>query len=59
MDPTVLTLPVVFPVFWVASRLSLIAPTPIWLLCALLIASFLFTSVATVFADEKDTAPTA
>jgi diguanylate cyclase (GGDEF)-like protein/PAS domain S-box-containing protein len=55
VDPTVLTLPVVIPVFWVASRLSLIAPTPIWLLCALLAGSFLCTSVATVFADQHDT----
>ena len=54
-DPTVLTLPVVAPVFWAASRLSLISPTPLWLLCALLAASFLFTSVATVLCDEKDT----
>ena len=42
-DPTVLTLPVVAPVFWAASRLSLISPTPLWLLCALLATSFLFT----------------
>src|SRR5260221_631971 len=41
VDPTVLTLPVVIPVFWAASRLSLIAATPIWLLCALLAGSFL------------------
>jgi diguanylate cyclase (GGDEF)-like protein/PAS domain S-box-containing protein len=54
-DPTVLTLPVVIPVFWVASRLSLIAETPIWLLCALLAGSFLATSIATVFSDEHDT----
>jgi len=55
VDPTVLTLPVVLPVFWVASRLSLIAPTPIWLLCALLAGSFLSTSVATVLSDERNT----
>jgi diguanylate cyclase (GGDEF)-like protein/PAS domain S-box-containing protein len=55
LDPTVLTLPVVIPVFWVASRLSLIAATPIWLLCALLAGSFLATSIATVFSDEHDT----
>ncbi len=55
VDPTVLTLPVVAPVFWVAGRLSLIAPTPIWLLCAMLAGSFLATSVATVLCDERDT----
>jgi hypothetical protein len=55
VDPTVLTLPVVIPVFWVASRLSLIASTPIWLLFTLLVASFLFTSIATVLADARDT----
>ncbi len=55
VDPTVLTLPVVIPVFWAASRLSLISSTPIWLLCALLAGSFLATSIATVFCDEHDT----
>jgi diguanylate cyclase (GGDEF)-like protein/PAS domain S-box-containing protein len=56
VDPTVLTLPVVIPVFWVARRLSLIAPTPIWLLCLLLAGSFVTTSIATVYCDERDTA---
>ena len=55
VDPTVLTLPVVIPVFWAASRLSLIAATPLWLLCALLAGSFLATSVATVLSEEKET----
>jgi diguanylate cyclase (GGDEF)-like protein/PAS domain S-box-containing protein len=55
VDPTVLTLPVVIPVFWVASRLSLIASTPIWLLCALLAGSFLCTSIATVLSFDRDT----
>src|SRR5712691_2391471 len=55
VDPTVLTLPVVFPVFWVASRLGLIASTPIWLLCTLLAGSFLCTSIATVLAFDRDT----
>jgi hypothetical protein len=55
VDPTVLTLPVVIPVFWVASRLSLIASTPITLLCALLAGSYLATSIATVYCDKRDT----
>src|SRR5258706_14792098 len=55
VDPTVLTLPVVIPVFWVASRLSLIASTPIWVLFALLFGSFLCTSIATVLSSERDT----
>lgn len=55
VDPTVLTLPVVIPVFWAASRLSLIAATPLWVLFAMLAGSFLATSVATVLCDERDT----
>jgi diguanylate cyclase (GGDEF)-like protein/PAS domain S-box-containing protein len=47
VDPTVLTLPVVAPVFWAARRLDLIAATPIWLLCALLAGFFLLSCVTT------------
>jgi diguanylate cyclase (GGDEF)-like protein/PAS domain S-box-containing protein len=57
-DPTVLTLPVVAPAFWLAGRLSLISPTPLWVLCALLAASFFCTSVATVFSEKADTTAT-
>ena len=46
-DPTVLTLPVVAPVFWAARRLDLIASTPIWLLCALLVGAFVASCVTT------------
>ena len=46
IDPTLITLPVVAPVFWLAARLDLISPTPIWILCALLVVGFVFTSIS-------------
>jgi diguanylate cyclase (GGDEF)-like protein/PAS domain S-box-containing protein len=46
IDPTLLTLPVVAPVFWLAARLDLISPTPIWILCTLLVVGFVFTSIS-------------
>ena len=46
LDPTLLTLPVVAAVFWLAARFQLIASTPIWLLCALLLATFFLTSLS-------------
>src|ERR1700681_2268142 len=45
-DPSVLTLPVVVPVFWVARRLDLIASTPLWLVFVLLVAGSVCTSIA-------------
>src|SRR5689334_25115081 len=44
IDPTLLTLPVVAAAFWVAKRLDLISPTPIWVLCAMLSGGFFLTS---------------
>ena len=52
IDPTLLTLPVVVPVFWVARRLDLIAATPLWIICALLAVSFLATCVAVALWGE-------
>src|SRR4029078_9937473 len=46
IDPTLITLPVVAPVCWLAARLDLISPTPIWILCALLVVGFVFTSIS-------------
>ena len=54
VDPTVLTLPVVAPVFWVARRLDLIASTPIWILCGLLVVAFLASCVTTALWGEHD-----
>jgi diguanylate cyclase (GGDEF)-like protein/PAS domain S-box-containing protein len=47
VDPTVLTLAVVAPVFVVARRLELIASTPIWFLLALLGVAFVASCVTT------------
>ncbi len=47
LDPTTLTLPVVGPVFWAGQRLGLIAQTPLWILCAMMVGSLMLTSVAT------------
>ena len=33
LDPTLLMLPIVVPVFWIARRLDLIASTSIWIVC--------------------------
>jgi diguanylate cyclase (GGDEF)-like protein/PAS domain S-box-containing protein len=46
VDPTLLILPVVAVVFWLASRLGLIASTPIWFLCALLAIGFACTAMS-------------
>jgi diguanylate cyclase (GGDEF)-like protein/PAS domain S-box-containing protein len=55
IDPTLLTLPVVAPVFWLAARLDLISPTPIWILCGLLVAGFVLTSIShALWADCHD-----
>ena len=54
IDPTILTLPVVIPAFWVARRLDLIASTPLWLICILLVAAFAMTCVATALWGEHD-----
>jgi len=47
VDPTVLTLAVVAPVFLVARRLDLIASTPIWFLLVLLCVAFVASCVTT------------
>jgi diguanylate cyclase (GGDEF)-like protein/PAS domain S-box-containing protein len=53
VDPTLLTLPVVVPAFWIARRLELISDTPMWVICALLVGSFLATCVATALWGER------
>jgi diguanylate cyclase (GGDEF)-like protein/PAS domain S-box-containing protein len=48
LDPSVFALVIVIPVFWGARGLGLIADQPMWLLVALLVATWLVSSVATV-----------
>jgi diguanylate cyclase (GGDEF)-like protein/PAS domain S-box-containing protein len=54
VDPTLLMLPVVAPVFWIARRLDLIASTPIWIVCGLLVVAFPVTCVTTALWGEHD-----
>jgi diguanylate cyclase (GGDEF)-like protein/PAS domain S-box-containing protein len=54
IDPTLLMLPVVVPVFWIARRLDLIASTPLWIVCGLLIVAFLSTCVTTALWGDHD-----
>jgi diguanylate cyclase (GGDEF)-like protein/PAS domain S-box-containing protein len=55
VDPTLLTLPIVVPVFWIGRRLDLIADTPMWAICILLVGSFLATCIATaLWGDSHD-----
>jgi diguanylate cyclase (GGDEF)-like protein/PAS domain S-box-containing protein len=46
VDPTLLMVPVVAAVFSLAARLDLISPTPIWILCVMLVAGFCLTSLS-------------
>ena len=54
VDPTALTVLVVAPVFWGARRLDLIASTPLWLICGLLVLAFLMSCVTTALWDVAD-----
>src|SRR3954469_8943996 len=47
-DPSVLALVIVVPVFWGARELGLIADQPMWLLVAMLVATWLLSSSASV-----------
>ena len=52
VDPTLLMLPVVVPVFWIARRLDLIASTPLWIVCGLLVAAFQAACLTTALWGE-------
>jgi diguanylate cyclase (GGDEF)-like protein/PAS domain S-box-containing protein len=54
IDPTLLMLPIVVPVFWVARRLDLIASTPLWIVCSLLLLAFLASCVTTALWGDHD-----